>query len=106
MTQELEDEFPESLAAARPSSEAEAAGTGAPATAVANSCGDTASEAAASSIASGSTLKAANGSKTAGSAAGLVYGIRQREEDYYGVCHTDVVKCIVITEGGKIFTAG
>jgi hypothetical protein len=31
---------------------------------------------------------------------------RQREEDFYGVCHVDVVKCIVITDSGKIFTAG
>jgi hypothetical protein len=29
-----------------------------------------------------------------------------REEDYFAACHTDVVKCIVITDGGKIFTAG
>ena len=33
------------------------------------------------------------------------YG-KAREEDYFGVCHTDVVKCIIITDGGKIFTGG
>ncbi|KAF6254405.1 WD40-repeat-containing domain protein [Scenedesmus sp. NREL 46B-D3] len=56
---------------------------------------------------SGSKLKAAaGGMRGAVPAAGVVYGSRQREEDYYGVCHTDVLKCIVITEGGKIFTAG
>jgi hypothetical protein len=31
---------------------------------------------------------------------------RQREEDYCGLCHTDVIKCIVIIDAGKIFTAG
>lgn len=42
-----------------------------------------------------------------GEAAGVVISSnRHREEDYFGVCHTDVVKCIVITDGGKIFTAG
>eukprot|EP00879_Flechtneria_rotunda_P033262 GHRR01036825.1.p1 GENE.GHRR01036825.1~~GHRR01036825.1.p1 ORF type:complete len:113 (+),score=55.95 GHRR01036825.1:236-574(+) len=65
------------------------------------SWGDAESDAAASTAASGSRPKAAAaGSKAAGQA------IRQREEEYHGVCHTDVVKCIVITESGKIFTAG
>jgi hypothetical protein len=102
ITQELDDEQPDLLAAAQAS---EAAADTAAAGSVAG--GDTISEAAASTNTSGSRLKAAaGGSRGAGSAAGLVYGSRQREEDYYGVCHTDVVNCIVITEGGKIFTAG
>jgi len=29
-----------------------------------------------------------------------------KEEDYYAACHTDVVKCVIITDSGKIFTAG
>jgi hypothetical protein len=33
------------------------------------------------------------------------YG-RQKPEEYYGVCHTDVIRCIVITDGGKIITGG
>lgn len=64
---------------------------------------DSESEAAASIIIGGSRQKIAGGVK-AGSVMGV--GYRQREEDYYGVCHTDVVKGIVITEGGKIYTAG
>lgn len=37
----------------------------------------------------------------------IVIGQRSApEEDYFAACHTDVVKCIVITDGGKIFTAG
>jgi hypothetical protein len=58
------------------------------------------SEAAGSSAGSGKRPK---GSKGAG---GGISNSRQREEDYFGVCHTDVVKCIVITDNGKIFTAG
>lgn len=58
------------------------------------------SEAAGSSAGSGKRPK---GSKGAG---GGISNNRQREEDYFGVCHTDVVKCIVITDNGKIFTAG
>lgn len=58
------------------------------------------SEAAGSSTASGS-----RGHKGKG-AAGLGSNNRLREEDYFGVCHTDVVKCIVVTDSGKIFTAG
>lgn len=46
-------------------------------------------------------------SKGKESRTGGVFGHhRQREEDYFEVCHTDVVKCIVITDGGKIFTGG
>lgn len=65
---------------------------------------DNESEFAVDSTISGAKQKPAGGSKAAPSVYGG--GSRQREEDYYGVSHTDVVKCIVITEGGKIFTAG
>ncbi|WIA17403.1 hypothetical protein OEZ85_014259 [Tetradesmus obliquus] len=103
-TQNFDDEQPDLLAAAQASE------TAADAAAAANSAaagGDAMSEAAASTNTSSSRPKAAaGGSRGAGSAGGLVYGSRQREEDYYGVCHADVVKCVVITEGGKIFTAG
>ena len=33
-------------------------------------------------------------------------GARQREEDYYEVCHTDVVRAIIISDSGRIFTGG
>lgn len=65
---------------------------------------DSESEIAASSVISGIRQKPPGGSRVAGSVLGA--GYRPREEDYYGVCHTDVVKGIVITEGGKIYTAG
>lgn len=61
------------------------------------------SDAAGSSTGSGSRPKVQGGGRNAG---GVISNNRQREEDYYGVCHTDVVKCIVITDNGKIFTAG
>lgn len=58
----------------------------------------------AESEAAGSTGSRPNkGSKGAGAG---ISNNRQREEEYFGVCHTDVVKCIVITDTGKIFTAG
>eukprot|EP00775_Hariotina_reticulata_P004041 gene4041-4288_t len=69
---------------------------------------DTLSEAAGSTI-SGSKQKAgaAHGGNKASANDGMPFGCsRQREDDYYGVCHTDVVKCIVVTDAGKIFTAG
>ena len=57
------------------------------------------------------TAPASTGRPCAAASAGVseqvVLGQRDaREEDYYSACHTDVVKCIVITDGGKIFTAG
>jgi len=61
------------------------------------------SDAADSSTGSGSRPKAQGGGRSAG---GAISNNRQREEDYNGVCHTDVVKCIVIADNGKIFTAG
>lgn len=33
-------------------------------------------------------------------------GSRQREEDYYDVCHTDIVACMAISDTGRIFTGG
>lgn len=59
------------------------------------------SEAAGSSTGSGSKPRGGRGLGGGG-----INNNRQREEDYFGVCHTDVVKCIVITDNGKIFTAG
>jgi hypothetical protein len=29
-----------------------------------------------------------------------------REDDCYDVCHTDVIKCMVISDHGLIFTGG
>jgi hypothetical protein len=69
---------------------------------------DALSEAAGSSV-SGSKHKAGatHGGDKASFNEGVAFGCsRQREDDYYGVCHTDVVKCIVVTDAGKIFTAG
>lgn len=69
---------------------------------------DTLSEAAGSTF-SGTKQKAgaAHSGNKASANGGMSFGCsRQREDDYYGVCHTDVVKCIVVTDAGKIFTAG
>lgn len=60
----------------------------------------------ADSEAAGSTDSSSRPRGGKGGAGGGMCSNRQREEDFYGVCHADVVKCIVITDSGKIFTAG
>ncbi|KAI8472624.1 MAG: WD40-repeat-containing domain protein [Monoraphidium minutum] len=59
--------------------------------------------------AGGSMRPSRDGAGSAGGEPQLAAALGQRgaqEHEYYSACHTDVVKCIVITDGSKIFTAG
>ncbi len=49
-------------------------------------------------------LSWANRSRGAAGKVGAKLGCR--EEDYFELCHTDIIKCIIITDRGKIFTGG
>jgi hypothetical protein len=56
--------------------------------------------------AGGGGAAAAAASAAAADQGVVLAGRGTREEDYFAACHTDIVKCIVVADSGKIFTAG